>query len=70
MGAVKRESDTVHAETETEKGVTTITNGKIGDPVEVCPAVHVQPNSDQFSTEFCSTAFSRVWMFGHHKYVQ
>jgi hypothetical protein len=68
MEAVKRESDTAH--TETEKGVTAMANGKTSDTVVVCPVVNVQPNSDQISSEICPTAFSRVWMLGHHKCVE
>lgn len=43
MDVVKRESYTVHAET--EKGVTTMANGKTSDPVVVCAVVHVKLNS-------------------------
>jgi hypothetical protein len=58
MDVVKRESYTVHDET--EKGVTTMANGKTRDPVVVSAVVHARLNSDQFSTEFSSTAFNWV----------
>jgi hypothetical protein len=50
MDVVKRESYTMHAET--EKGVTTLANGKTSDPVVVSAVVHAKLNSDQISAEF------------------
>jgi hypothetical protein len=62
MDVVKRESYTVHAET--EKVVTTMTNGKTSDPVVVSAVVHEKLNSDQISIEFCPSAFHWVKMVG------
>lgn len=67
MDVVKRESHTMHAET--EKGVTTMANGKTNDPVVVSAVVHAKLNSVQSSTEFCPVAFSWVEMVGYHKCV-
>jgi len=68
MDVVKRESSTVHAET--EKGVTTTANGKINDPVVVSAVVHAKLKSDQIITEFFPTAFSWVKMLSYHKCVE
>jgi len=68
MDVVKRESSTVHAET--EKGVTTMAKGKTSDPVVVSAVVHAKLNSDQSITEFFLTAFSWVKMIGYHKCVE
>ena len=65
MDVVKRESYTVHAET--EKGVTTLANGKTSDPVVVRAVIHAKLKSDQISTEFCPTALSWVKMLRYHK---
>jgi len=50
MDGVKRDSYTMHAET--ENGVTTLANGKTSDPVVVSAVVHAKLNSDQISAEF------------------
>ena len=68
MDVVKRESYTTHAET--EKGVTTLANGKTSDPVAVSAVVHAKLNSDQISAEFCPTALSWLKMVGYHKCVE
>jgi hypothetical protein len=68
MDVVKRESYTVHAET--EKGMITMANGKTSDPVVVCAVVYVKLNSVRSSIEFYSTASSYVKMVGYHKYVE
>jgi hypothetical protein len=68
MDDVKRESNTLHAET--EKGVTTMANGKTSAPVVVSAVVHANLNSDQSSTEFCPAAFSWVKVLGYHKCVE
>ena len=56
MDGVKRDSYTMHAET--ENGVTTLANGKTSDPVVVSAVVHAKLNSDQISAEFCPAAVS------------
>ena len=68
MDVVKQESYTVHAET--EKGVTTLANGKTSDPVVVSAVVHANLNSDRISTEFCPTVVSWVKMVGYYKCVE
>ena len=68
MDGVKRESYTMHAET--ENGVTTLANGKTSDPVVVSAVVHAKLNSDQISAEFWRTAFSWLKMVGYYKCVE
>jgi len=68
MDVVKKESYTVHAET--EKGVPTMANGKTSDPAVVSAVVRANLNRDQSSTEFCPAAFSWVKMVGYHKCVE
>jgi len=68
MDVVKRDSYTEHAET--EKGVTTMANGRTSDPAVVSAVVHAKLNSDQSIPEFFPTAFSWVKMIGYHKCVE
>ena len=68
MDVVKRESYMVHAET--EKGVTTLGNGKTSDRVLVSAVVHANLNSDRISSEFCPAVFSWVKMVGYYKQLK
>jgi len=68
MDVVKRESYTGHAET--EKGVTTMANGRTSNPVAVSAVVLAKLNSDRSIAEFFSPAFSWVKMLGYHKCVE